>query len=317
MDVVISRPDDADAGLRLDVYLAKEQVAPSRSFIQKLIADGAVRVGGRVETRPSFRVRAGDAIEVSLPPPPSDQVCVLPEDIPLNTLYEDDDVLVINKPRGMAVHPGAGRSAGTLVNALLGREMSLSGIGGPLRPGIVHRLDRDTTGVMIVAKNDNAHLKLAADLAARRVGRHYLALVRGNIIENEGLVDAPISRHSLDRKRQAVVSSGRRAATRFRTLERYGDYTLIQATLETGRTHQIRVHMQYIGRPVAGDPVYGGVRGELGLAAQALHSARVEFTHPATGERMVFEAEMPSDMRAAVEALRARTSHGPDQGRPR
>lgn len=314
MDVVISSPADADAGLRLDVYLAKEQAAPSRSFIQRLIEDGAVRVSGRVETKPSFRVRAGDVIEVSLPPPRSDQVRVCPEDILVKTLYEDDDVLVIDKPRGMAVHPGAGRSTGTLVNALLGRQMSLSGIGGPLRPGIVHRLDRDTTGAMIVAKNDRAHLKLAADLAAHHVGRHYLALVRGNIVENEGVIDAPIGRHAVDRRRQAVIANGRRAVTRFRTIERYGDYTLVQATLETGRTHQIRVHMQYIGRPLAGDPVYGGVRGELGLLAQALHSARVEFTHPATGEHMAFEAQMPGDMRAAVESLRARSGDQEEVG---
>lgn len=310
MGVIVSSPAHADAGLRLDVYLAKEQVAPSRSFIQRLIDGGSVQVNGRVETKPSYRVRADDVIEVSLPPPEVGPARVPPEVIVIAALYEDDDVLVVDKPRGMTVHPGAGRTTGTLVNALLGRQMSLSGIGGPLRPGIVHRLDRNTTGVMIVAKNDRAHLKLAADLAAHRVGRHYLALVRGNIVENEGVVDAPIGRHPVDRKRQAVAAGGRRAVTRFRTLERFGDYTLIEATLETGRTHQIRVHMQYIGRPVAGDPVYGGVRGELGLTAQALHSARVEFIHPATGEYMVFAADMPGDMRAAVEALRARARGG-------
>lgn len=307
MGMIVSSPAHADAGLRLDVYLAKEQVAPSRSFIQRLIEDGAVRVNGKVEIKPSYRVRASDVIEVSLPPPEDVSACVPPEDIAIAVLYEDDDLLVVDKPRGMTVHPGAGRTTGTLVNALLGRQMNLSGIGGPLRPGIVHRLDRNTTGVMIVAKTDQAHLRLAADLAAHRVGRHYLALVRGNIVENEGVVDAPIGRHAVDRKRQAVVAGGRRAVTRFRTLERFGDYTLIEATLETGRTHQIRVHMQYIGRPVAGDPVYGGVRDELGLAAQALHSAKVEFTHPATGRHMVFVADMPDDMRAAVGALRDRT----------
>ena len=307
MGMIVSSPAHADAGLRLDVYLAKEQVAPSRSFIQRLIEDGAVRVNGKVEIKPSYRVRASDVIEVSLPPPEDVSACVPPEDIAIAVLYEDDDLLVVDKPRGMTVHPGAGRTTGTLVNALLGRQMNLSGIGGPLRPGIVHRLDRNTTGVMIVAKTDQAHLRLAADLAAHRVGRHYLALVRGNIVENEGVVDASIGRHAVDRKRQAVVAGGRRAVTRFRTLERFGDYTLIEATLETGRTHQIRVHMQYIGRPVAGDPVYGGVRDELGLAAQALHSAKVEFTHPATGQHMVFVAEMPDDMRAAVGALRDRT----------
>ena len=306
----VSSPANADAGLRLDVYLAKEQIAPSRSSIRRLIEGGAVRVNGRVETKPSYRVRASDIIEVSLPSPGDAPACVPPEDIAISVLYEDNDVLVVDKSRGMTVHPGAGRTTGTLVNALLGRQMSLSGIGGPLRPGIVHRLDRNTTGVMIVAKNDRAHLKLAADLAARRVGRHYLALVRGNIVENEGVVDAPIGRHPVNRKRQAVIIGGRRAVTRFRVLERYGDYTLIEATLETGRTHQIRVHMQYIGRPVAGDPLYGGVCDELGLTGQALHSARVEFTHPLTGEHMVFTADMPGDMRAAVGAARARARGG-------
>ena len=309
MAVSILSPGDEDEGMRLDVYLAKEQVAPSRSSVQRLIEDGAVRVNGRVEGKPSYRVRAGDSIEVSPSPRAAgeaDSARVSPESIAINVLYEDDDVLVVNKPRGMAVHPGAGRTAGTLVNALLGREMSLSGIGGPLRPGIVHRLDRDTTGVMIVAKNDRAHLRLAADLAAHRVGRYYLALVRGSIVENEGVIDAPIGRNPVDRKRQAVVGTGRRAVTHFRTLERFGDYTLIEAALETGRTHQIRVHMHYINRPVAGDPTYGGVRGELGLLAQALHSVRVEFTHPATGTRMVFEADMPDDMRDAIGKLQMR-----------
>ncbi|MGB4338557.1 MAG: RluA family pseudouridine synthase [Bacillota bacterium] len=308
METIVTTPGPEDEGSRLDVFIAKEQAAPSRSAAQRHVIDGRVRVNGHVETRPSYRIRAGDMIEVDvLPPEESD--AVKPENIQLAVVYEDDDLLVLNKPRGMAVHPGSGRSTGTLVNALLGRQMSLSHLGGALRPGIVHRLDKDTTGVMIVAKNDRAHSRLAADLAARRIDRRYLAIVRGNITENAGLVDAPIGRHPVDRKRQAVIPTGRAAITRFNVEERFGDYTLVRVKLETGRTHQIRVHMSYIGRPVAGDPVYGGPRavGELGLEAQALHSVSLQFQHPITGENMFFEAPPPPDFQQALELLRQRS----------
>ncbi|MEA4882905.1 MAG: RluA family pseudouridine synthase [Clostridia bacterium] len=305
-------PAEADELSRLDVYLAKERAAPSRSFVQKLIEDGRVRVDGRIEKKPSYKVKPGESIEVEIPPPKPEPAWLEPQAIHVDIIYEDGDIMVINKPRGMAVHPGAGRKTGTLVNALLGAGIGLSGIGGVLRPGIVHRLDRDTSGVMLVAKNDIAHLGLAADLAAHRVGRHYLAILRGNVAEDDGVVDAPIARRPVDRKRQTVSVGGRRAVTRFHVEERYGDYTLIRAKLETGRTHQIRVHMQYIGRPVAGDPTYGGVVGELGLRAQALHAFRIEFVHPRTGENMSFEAPMPDDMETALHALRAR---GPRKAR--
>lgn len=305
MDTMVSSPAISDVGSRLDVFIAKEQVAPSRSAAHRLIADSRVRVNGRTETRPSYKLRGGDVVEVDLPQR-EDPGCIAPERVQLEVVYEDDDLMVVSKPRGMVVHPGAGRTTGTLVNALLGREMELSMIGGPLRPGIVHRLDKDTTGVMIVAKNDRAHMRLSADLAARRIDRRYLAIVRGNITEREGLVDAPIGRHPMDRKRQAVVASGRSALTRFTVEERFGDYTVIKVKLETGRTHQIRVHMSYIGRPVAGDPVYGGIVGELGLEAQALHSMSLGFTHPVTGKPMWFEADPPEDFARALELLRSR-----------
>lgn len=301
------RPGPWDDQVRLDAYLAKEHAAPSRSFLRRLIDQGMVRVNGRHE-KASYRVRPGDLISVSIPQPEPETV--EPEEIDLDIIYEDAGLLVLNKPRGMVVHPGAGRHSGTLVNALLARCKDLSGIGGVVRPGIVHRLDRDTSGVMVVAKNDSVHLRLAADLASRKVTREYVAIVRGNISEDDGVIDAPIGRHPVDRKRQAVRADGRRAVTRFHVEQRFGDYTLVRVVLETGRTHQIRVHMQYISRPVAGDPIYGGVRGELGLHAQALHAESLEFTHPETGERKRFEAPMPEDMKSALAKLRARRKGG-------
>lgn len=308
---MVTTPVPEDVGARLDVFIAKEQAAPSRSAAQRHLAEGRVRVNGLVETRPSYRVREGDMVEVDIAPP---ERCdsVVPEQIQLAVVYEDADLMVVNKPRCMVVHPGAGRTTGTLVNALLGREMDLSHIGGALRPGIVHRLDKDTTGLMIVAKNDAAHTRLSADLAARRIDRRYLALVRGNVTEKSGLVDAPIGRHPIDRKRQAVIPSGRPAITRFDVMERFGDYTLVKVKLETGRTHQIRVHMSYIGRPVAGDPVYGGrdAAGELGLEAQALHSASLQFQHPATANTMFFEAPPPADFARALDELRRHGRQG-------
>ncbi len=311
MDTMVTTPVPEDVGSRLDVFIAKEQAAPSRSAAQRHLADGRVRVNGLVETRPSYRVREGDMVEVDIAPPERSD-SVLPEQIQLVVVYEDGDLMVVNKPRAMVVHPGGGRTTGTLVNALLGREMDLSHIGGAHRPGIVHRLDKDTTGLMIVAKNDSAHTRLSADLAARRVDRRYLAIVRGNITEKSGMVDAPIGRHPIDRKRQAVIPSGRPAITRFEVAERFGDYTLVRVKLETGRTHQIRVHMSYIGRPVAGDPMYGGhgAAGELGLEGQALHSASLQFLHPMTGNTMFFEVPPPADFARALEGLRLRAREG-------
>mgnify|MGYP000359710580 CR=1 FL=1 len=301
-------PADAH-GERVDVFLAQfTPVGPSRAYVQRLIARGLVQVNGR-PTKASYRVAEGDTVWVGLPQPEQPQD-LKPEAIPLDVVYEDDHIVVVNKPRGMPVHPGVGNPTGTLVNALLARYPTLSGVAGVMRPGIVHRLDKDTTGLLVVAKTNDAHLGLTRQLKERTIQRIYWAIVRGQPGADEGLVDAPIGRHPTDRLRMAVVAGGRPAITRFRVLERFGDYSLLQVKLETGRTHQIRVHMAYIGHPIAGDPVYGAgrgsrARGELGLQAQALHARQLAFRHPVTGEPMQFVAPLPADMEQALERLRA------------
>jgi len=287
-----------EAGRRLDLFLAARLAGFSRSRAQHLVAGGRATVNGS-PARSSMRLRPGDLVRVELPPPVNSKA--EPEDLPLEIVYEDDHLLVVNKPRGMVVHPAAGHSSGTLVNALLYRVRDLSGIGGVLRPGIVHRLDRDTSGLLVVAKNDAAHGALAAQLKDRRMTREYLALVRGRL-EGEGTVEAPVGRHPVDRKRMAVVPGGKPALTRFKVLAPYPDYTLLSLKLATGRTHQIRVHMAHIGHPVAGDPVYGGRCG-LPLSGQFLHAARLAFDHPVTGERMVFQVPLPPELASVLATL--------------
>ncbi|PZN06858.1 MAG: RluA family pseudouridine synthase, partial [Bacillota bacterium] len=265
-------PESA-AGERLDVFLAgRDELGLTRSAIQRLIRDDRVLVNGR-PTRPSRRLEPGERIEVELPEPePSG---VVPQDLPLDVVYEDPDVVVINKPRGWVVHPAPGHEAGTLVNGLLARYPEMDGVGGPGRPGIVHRLDRDTTGLLVVARTPLAYRELVRLLKEREIRREYLALVRGRPETRAGTIDAPIGRHPVDRKRMAVdPDRGRPARTHFEVVELLGEYALLRCWLETGRTHQIRVHLAYIGLPVAGDPVYGGRRaeGELGLQGQALHA---------------------------------------------
>ena len=298
------RVEEDEKGARLDSYIAKQEGIVSRAFASKLIESGEVKVNAKVEVKTSFKVREDDIVEVCVPDLKPYEL--KPEDMDVDVLYEDSELLVVNKSRGMVVHPAPGSESGTLVNALLARCNDLSGIGGVQRPGIVHRLDKDTTGVMLVAKNDEAHQKLSKDIARRDVVREYLAIVRGNVAEDDAVIDMPIGRSTSDRKKQAVNVNGRSALTRLHVLERFGDYTLVKLRLQTGRTHQIRVHMSYIGRPVAGDPTYGGKPGELGLEAQALHSWRIEFTHPKTLERMSFEAGPPEDFKRALELLRSR-----------
>ena len=298
------RVEEDEKGARLDSYIAKQEGIVSRAFASKLIESGEVKVNAKVEVKTSFKVRENDIVEVCVPDLKPYEL--KPEDMDIDVLYEDSDLLVVNKSRGMVVHPAPGSESGTLVNALLARCNDLSGIGGVQRPGIVHRLDKDTTGAMLVAKNDEAHQKLSKDIARRDVVREYLAIVRGNVAEDDSVIDMPIGRSTSDRKKQAVNLNGRSALTRLHVLERFGDYTLVKLRLQTGRTHQIRVHMSYIGRPVAGDPTYGGKSGELGLEAQALHSWRIEFTHPKTLERMSFEAGPPEDFKRALELLRSR-----------
>lgn len=294
-------------GERLDVFLARMAIQGdplSRSRIQKLIADGSVTVDGK-PAKASLRLAAGAVVAVELPEPEATDIA--PENIPLDILYEDEDVIVVNKARGMVVHPAAGVSSGTLVNALLAHCKDLSGINGALRPGIVHRLDKDTSGVMIAAKNDTAHRSLAEQIQEKTAKRVYWAILTGNIREEEGVIHGAIGRNPKDRQKMAVVrENGKDATTNFRVLERFGAYTLAECRLMTGRTHQIRVHMAYIGHPVLGDPKYGAKKCPFSIEGQALHSKTLTFTHPRTGEKMEFEAPLPEDMQMILDELRGK-----------
>ena len=282
---------------RIDAYLA-ENTAYTRSKIQGWIKEGAVEKNGK-PCKANADVRIGDVIRMRVTQE-SGESLPEPEDIPLDVVYEDADLAVINKPKGMVVHPAPGNPSGTLVNALLYRFRTLSGTGGDTRPGIVHRIDRMTSGLLVVAKNDAAHEALAKQFALHTAHREYLCLVHGNLKEDSGTVDAPIGRHKTDRKRMAVTEDGRRAVTHWRVLERFGTETLLDVRLETGRTHQIRVHMAYIKHPILGDDVYGSGISKLGLNGQALHGYRLTFTHPRTGKIMSFTAPLPDEF---VEAL--------------
>lgn len=286
----------------MDTFLAKGSLAPSRSFAAKLIEAGKVGVNGRVE-KASYRMLAGDVVLVDFPDVPlkSDLVAESGE---LSVIYEDEDIIVVDKPKGLTVHPGAGRSTGTLVNLLLGREGGLSSIGGVARPGIVHRLDKDTSGLMVVAKNDSSHIRLSADLAARRMGRTYNAIVKGGFSEESGRIDVPLGRNTNDRKKMSAKPDGRSAVTFFKVLERFQGYTLLELKLQTGRTHQIRAHLSYIGHPVAGDLQYGGTKGELALSSQALHAVKLQLNHPANGRAMEFDSEPGDEFMYALSILR-------------
>lgn len=292
---------------RLDVFLTRMRPDFSRAHIQRLIAEGCVLVGG-VLRKGNFRLKLED--EVSLEVPDAKNVEILPENIPLDILYEDNDIIVINKARGMVVHPAAGISSGTLVNALLYYCRDLSGINGEIRPGIVHRLDKDTSGVMVAAKNDKAHISLAKQIQDKTAHRTYIAIVWNNIKEEAGIIRGDIGRHPTDRKKMAIVQdNGKPAVTHFKVLERFGDCTLVECRLETGRTHQIRVHMTHIGHPLVGDPKYGAARhgkikGNFAIQGQALHSVSLELTHPTTGERMKFTSPVPDDMEKILNKLR-------------
>ena len=311
---------ETGAGARLDRWLAKARIGLSRNRLQKLIDDGRVLLNGRVG-KPSARLKVGDTIALSIPPrrPPRLQA----EPAPLVIVHEDEHLLVLDKPAGVVVHPGAGVSQGTIANALLHHAPSIASVGGEGRPGIVHRLDRDTSGLMVVAKREEAYLALTNALRLRHVKRVYHAILWGDPGPDEGILDLPIGRDPKDRKRMAVVRgpSGKTARTRWRVLERYGLATLVECRLETGRTHQIRVHMAAMRHPVVGDPVYGGrVRKVLSLRQversladdllrlmrrQALHATELEFVHPATRERLAFVSQPPQDFREALERLRA------------
>ena len=281
-----------ESGERIDALLAREIEGLTRSAAQRLVSDGAVFVNG-AEVKKNYKCRAGDAVYVELPEPEPAEL--LPQDIPLDIVYEDADVVVVNKPRGMVVHPAAGHPDGTLVNALLFRcGDSLSGVGGEKRPGIVHRIDKDTSGLIIAAKNDAAHLHLSAQLSDHSLSRVYEAVVRGRLRDDSGTVDAPIGRHPTDRKKMAVTEKNSRSAvTHWEVIARYKGYTHVRCRLETGRTHQIRVHMAHIGHPLLGDFTYGSPSPEKGLCGQCLHARELRFAHPATGESVHLTTELP------------------------
>ncbi|WP_405102333.1 RluA family pseudouridine synthase [Oceanobacillus sp. FSL H7-0719] len=284
---------------RIDKLLAEINPDISRSQIQTWIEDGYVQVN-KAKVKANYKCQTGDEIEWQIPEVKPLEIEA--ENIPLDIIYEDSDLLVINKPRGMVVHPSAGHGSGTLVNALLYHCNDLSGIHGVERPGIVHRIDKDTSGLLIVAKNDQAHIGLSEQLAKREVERKYIALVHGEIPHESGMVDAPIGRDPKNRQRMAVVDNGKSAITHFRVLNRFPDYTYIECKLETGRTHQIRVHMRYIDFPLVGDPLYGP-RKTMELGGQALHAKSVGFMHPIKNEWMHFESEIPAYFAEALKTI--------------
>ena len=290
-------------GERLDKYVSILFPEQSRSFFQKLIKDGNVSVNDKVQ-KANYRLKTEDLVTVEIPDAVETQI--LPEDIPLDILYEDDDLLVVNKPKGMVVHPSAGHYSGTLVNAIMYHcKDSLSGINGEIRPGIVHRIDMDTTGSLIVCKTDMAHKVIAAQLKEHSITRKYHAIVHGNLKEDTGTVNAPIGRHPTDRKKMSTKApNGRHAVTHYRVLERFGNFTYIECQLETGRTHQIRVHMSSIGHPILGDEIYGPAKCPYKLQGQTLHAKILGITHPSTGEYIEFDAPLPDYFKDLLNKLR-------------
>ena len=299
MEVIIK-----EAGNRLDKSLA-DLTELSRSQANEAIKAGTVLVNGKL-AKAKYVVKEGDVITYVLPE--EEVLEYKAEDIPLDIIYEDADVAVVNKPQGIVVHPSAGHTSGTLVNALMYHVKDLSSINGVVRPGIVHRIDKDTSGLLMIAKNDKAHNALAAELKDKKSLRKYVAIVHGNLPNDRGVIEAPIGRSDKDRKKQAVTAKGKPAVTRFTVLERFGNYTLVELQLETGRTHQIRVHMAYIGHPVAGDPLYGP-RKTLKGHGQFLHAKTLGFTHPTTGELVEFTAEEPIIFKETLEKLRLSLIH--------
>ena len=292
-----------DGGVRLDSFLAASLPELTRSAAARLIETGQVTVDGRTASK-GARLCGGEAVEAALPEP--EAIEALPQEIPLDVAYEDGDVIVVNKPAGLVVHPAPGHPDGTLVNALLYHcGDSLSGVGGALRPGIVHRIDRDTSGLIIAAKNDAAHQALSAQLQDHTLARTYECIVTGSLREEAGTVDAPIGRHRTDRKKMAVTDrGGKRAVTHWEVLERFPGYTYVRCRLETGRTHQIRVHMAYIGHPIYGDTVYGAKKPVPGLTGQCLHAVGLRFVHPRTGEQVEVSCPLDEEFAAVLEKLR-------------
>ena len=294
-----------DAGARLDAFLAAHLPELSRSRAASLVQEGCVLVNGRPASK-SCRLTGGETLELRLPEQPAETELTA-QNIPLDVVYEDEDVIVVNKPAGLVVHPAPGHPDGTLVNALLYHcGDSLSGIGGEKRPGIVHRIDRDTSGLIIAAKNDAAHAFLSAQLSDHTLARTYECLVTGSLKQDSGTVDAPIGRHPADRKKMAVVPGGRRAVTHWEVVARYPGVTHVRCRLETGRTHQIRVHMAYIGHPILGDTVYGAKKPVPGLTGQCLHATGLRFLHPRTGETVELHCPLPEEFTRMLEKLKKR-----------
>lgn len=285
MEITVS-----EAGVRLDKYVSENAENISRSFAAKLAENGQITANGKTVGK-NYKTAVGDILKIDLPE--AEEAQILPEDIPLDIVYEDDDLLVVNKPQGMVVHPAPGNYSGTLVNALMFHcKGNLSAINGTIRPGIVHRIDKDTSGLLVVAKNNGAHAALSEQLKEKKAVRKYYALVNGVVKEN-GTVDKPIARHPRDRKKMAVVQGGRDAVTHYKVLEIYDRYTLLECILETGRTHQIRVHMSYIGHSIVGDKTYGRQKEEFKLSGQLLHAKTIGFVHPVTDEYMEFSSDIP------------------------
>ena len=295
METIVVKEDN----VRLDVYISNQHKDLSRTMVQKLIEDGNIQVNN-ANKKISYKVQIGDKIEIELPE--VREVDLKPQEIPIEVVYEDADIIVVNKPKGMVVHPANGNPDGTLVNAIMAKcKDSLSGIGGELRPGIVHRLDKDTSGLLIVAKNDKAHINMSEQIKNREVKKIYIALVRGIVPEDEATINMPIGRSTKDRKKMAISKSGKEAITHFKVLKRYPKYTLLEIKIDTGRTHQIRVHMAEIGHPVIGDMVYSNGKNEFGIQGQMLHAKSLDFKHPVTNKQMHLEAEIPKYFKDIIE----------------
>lgn len=305
MGILTLQPNKDAAGGRLDAFLAAHVETLTRSAAARLLEEGRVTCQGNPLPK-NYRLTGGETLTLSLPDPVS--VDVVPQDIPLDVVYEDEDVIVVNKPKGLVVHPAPGHPDGTLVNALLYHcGASLSDIGGPLRPGIVHRIDRDTSGLIIAAKNDAAHQGLAAQLQDHTLARTYECIVVGNLRQDSGTVDAPIGRHPTDRKKMAVTAAGRAAVTHWEVVARFPGFTHVRCRLETGRTHQIRVHMARIGHPILGDTVYGAKKPVPGLQGQCLHAVGLRFVHPRTGEAVELTCPLPEEFQQQLRKLAARS----------
>ena len=286
---------------RLDKAISSLEENLSRETIQRMIKNGKILVNEKQE-KPSYKVSVGDTITIEDETP--SEIDLIPQKMPLDIIYEDNDILIINKEKGIVVHPGNGNPDGTLANAVMERcKGSLSGIGGKIRPGIVHRIDKDTSGLVIIAKNDNAHIKISSQIQNREVQKTYIALVRGVIKENEATINMPIGRSKKDRKKMAVDKTGKEAITHFKVIKRYKGFTLLEVNIETGRTHQIRVHLSEIGYPIVGDMVYSNGKNPFGVEGQMLHAAKLTFKHPTTGEKVTFEAPLPKYFKTILNEL--------------